>query len=76
MAQAIDALVPTDERATWYRVNHLRGALTMAAESLTRHEWDQGDTLLGLPAGRVVDLTTGEDRAQTPGRLDHDGNGL
>ena len=66
MARAIDRIVPTDERAAWYRVNHLRDALTMAAESLSRHEWDQGDAVLGLPAGRVVELTTGEDRAQTP----------
>ena len=66
MTRAIDRIVPTDERAAWYRVNHLRDGLTMAAESLSRHEWDQGDAVLGLPAGRVVELTTGVDRAQTP----------
>ena len=51
MARAIDRIVPTDERGAWFRVNHLRDALTLAAESLNRHEWDQGDTVLGLPAG-------------------------
>lgn len=66
MARAINRIVPTDERTTWYRLNHFRDALTMAAESLSRHEWDRGDALLGLPAGRVVNLTTGVDRAQTP----------
>ena len=66
MARAIDRIVPTDERDTWYRVNHLRDSLALSAESLRRDEWDQGDTLLGLPGGRVVELTTGKDRAQTP----------
>ena len=76
MARAIDRIVPTDERGAWFRVNHLRDALTMAAESLSRHEWDQGDAVLGLPAGRVVNLTTGQERAQTPNDWIHDGRGL
>ena len=66
MARAIDRIVPTDERVAWYRLNHLRDALTLAAESLPRAEWDHEPNLLGLPGGRVVKLTTGVDRAQTP----------
>ena len=66
MARAIDRIVPTDERAAWYRVNHLRDSLALSAESLRRDEWDQGDAVLGLPGGRAVKLTTGVDRAQTP----------
>ena len=48
----------------WCRLNHINGSLALAAEPLAQSEWDTDPDLLALPAGRAVDLLTGERRLQ------------
>ncbi len=67
MANVIEATISAKVRSQWLRVSHCRGALGLAGELLRQDDWDANPNLLGLLGGRVVDLTTGEEREQ---RLD------
>ncbi len=53
----------------WCRLNHINGSLALAAEPLAQSEWDTDPDLLALPAGRAVDLLTGERRFPRPRRI-------
>ena len=76
MARAIDRIVPTDERAAWYRVNHLRDALTMA--SRVAEPPRMGPRGRRARAARRARRRSHDGRGPhaNPGRLDHDGDGL
>lgn len=65
MAQIIEDATAGAERGKWCRVNHVRGAMALAAERLAHSEWDAREDWLGLPDGFVVDLKTNQRRLQT-----------
>ena len=64
MAGVIKESTEGEGREQWCRLNHINGSLALAAEPLAQSEWDTDPDLLALPAGRAVDLLTGERRLQ------------
>ena len=64
MGSIIESVTEGEDRSKWGRINHIHGALDLAAETLAHSDWDTSPDLLGLPGGRVVDLRTGEHRLQ------------
>ena len=66
IAAVIASVVALKDQTQWLRLPHIRAGLELAEEVLQHDQWDANPNLLGLPGGRVVDLTTGERRLQTP----------
>ena len=59
MASVIESATEGEDRSKWGRVNHIRGSLELAAETLAHSGWDADPDRLGLSGGRVVTYAPG-----------------
>ena len=53
MGSVIESAVEGEDSSKWGRVNHIRGSLELAGETLAWSEWDSDPDLLGLSGGRA-----------------------